>query len=204
MNAPVTMPARHEHEAISAFQPDAANGQTEITAGKDTGANPNPGKEKTMNKTMIAAVVTAFATVGGAFVANAGECPAASVLSTPATFEGDHSQSAGVTDTVLAVNHLADFYPEYAGRDQRIRMLTIEPGGVVAMHSHEDRPALIYIITGEIVEHRTTCAEPIVHKAGEVAAELGGLAHWWKNESNDTVTLISSDLPRAAEPTHTM
>ena len=37
-------------------------------------------------------------------------------------------------------------------------------------HSHGDRPAIIYIAEGEIVEYASNCAVPIVHKAGEIAA----------------------------------
>lgn len=127
----------------------------------------------------------------------AGSCPEASLVNVAAEPAGMHDKNIDVTDTILAVNHLGDFYPEFAGRDQRIRILTVAPGGEVAMHSHADRPALIYVVSGEIVEHSTTCAVPIVHKAGEVATELGPLEHWWKNETGTTATLLSADLPRA-------
>ena len=36
-------------------------------------------------------------------------------------------------------------------------------------HSHDNRPAMIYIVYGEIVEYASNCAVPIVHKAGDVA-----------------------------------
>ena len=50
-----------------------------------------------------------------------------------------------------------------------MRRLAIKPGGVVPWHSHDDRPALIYVVVGEITEYASNCAVPIVHKAGEVA-----------------------------------
>ncbi len=145
-------------------------------------------------KIFIPAAIVAMAIVT---VASAGECPADKVMEAATAADG-HTESIGVTDTVLAVNDLGAHYPELASRDQRIRYLSVEPGGVVAWHAHDDRPALIYILTGEIVEHRSDCAVPIVHKAGEVSTELGSLMHWWKNETDQPVTLISSDLPRAA------
>jgi quercetin dioxygenase-like cupin family protein len=64
----------------------------------------------------------------------------------------------------------------------------------VPWHSHHDRPALIYIIEGEIVEYASDCAIPIVHKAGEVRAETQGTSHWWKNLSEKPVTLLSFDI----------
>ena len=36
----------------------------------------------------------------------------------------------------------------------RVRQLEIQPGGIVPWHSHADRPALIYVVSGEIVEIR--------------------------------------------------
>ena len=56
-------------------------------------------------------------------------------------------------------------------RQLRFRKLTIEPGGIVPWHSHDDRPAIIYIAEGEIVEYASNCADPIVHKAGDIRPE---------------------------------
>ena len=149
-------------------------------------------------------LATAALVLAAAPTAFAGECPPDQEVAGSMTGDG-HGENVGVTDQVLAVNELAAYYPELASRDQRVRMLTVAPGGEVAWHSHEDRPALIYVVEGEIVEYRSTCAVPIVHRAGEVAAEFGPLMHWWKNESDRPVKLISADLPRAAgEPTQVM
>jgi len=79
-------------------------------------------------------------------------------------------------------------------RKFRLRRLVIAPGGIVPWHSHADRPALIYIVSGEVTEHASNCAVPIVHKAGEVAPETHATAHWWKNTGRKPVTLISADL----------
>ena len=75
----------------------------------------------------------------------------------------------------------------------RLRRLEIQPGGVVPWHSHGDRPAIIYIVQGEILEYASTCAVPILHKAGEVARETHATAHWWQNKSCSTVVLLSAD-----------
>ena len=53
-------------------------------------------------------------------------------------------------------------------RQLRFRKLTIQPGGIVPWHSHADRPAIIYIAEGEIIEYASNCAYPIVHKAGDI------------------------------------
>ena len=75
-----------------------------------------------------------------------------------------------------------------------MRKLTIEPGGIVPWHSHADRPAIIYITEGEIIEYASNCTAPIVHKAGDVVAETPNVSHWWKNLGDKTVVLLSADL----------
>ena len=124
----------------------------------------------------------------GAF---AGECPA------------DHKKAdarekvdlkpVGVTDTVIA---MIDVEQEQGIDDRKFRMrkLTIEPGGIVPWHSHGDRPAIIYVVEGEIHEYASNCDKPILHKAGEVVAETKDVSHWWKNLGDTTVVLLSADL----------
>jgi quercetin dioxygenase-like cupin family protein len=72
--------------------------------------------------------------------------------------------------------------------------MTIAPGGVVPWHSHDDRPALIYVAEGEIHEYASNCAAPIVHKAGDIRPETHGTSHWWKNLSDKPVVLFIGDV----------
>jgi quercetin dioxygenase-like cupin family protein len=108
----------------------------------------------------------------------------------------------GVTDTVIA---MIDVDKEQSIKDRKFRMrkLTIEPGGVVPWHSHGERPAIIYIIEGEINEYASNCAVPIAHKAGDVVAETSEVSHWWKNLSDGTVVLLSADILKDPKD-HTM
>ena len=76
----------------------------------------------------------------------------------------------------------------------------IAPGGIVPLHSHADRPALIMVNSGEIYEYNSTCAVPILHKAGEVAREFMGTRHWWKNTGSQTVDLTIGDIVNDAKP----
>jgi quercetin dioxygenase-like cupin family protein len=80
------------------------------------------------------------------------------------------------------------------GRQFRLRQLEMKPGGVVPWHSHGDRPAMIYIVSGEVVEYASSCAVPIVHKAGDIAPEKNGTSHWWQNTGKTPAILISVDL----------
>jgi quercetin dioxygenase-like cupin family protein len=77
----------------------------------------------------------------------------------------------------------------------RTRRLVVAPGGIVPTHSHDDRPALVYVVNGEIIEHSTHCAVPIVWRGGEDSPEFGpGYGHWWENKTDKEVVLISSDV----------
>ena len=69
-----------------------------------------------------------------------------------------------------------------------------KPGDIVPWHSHNERPAMIYIVSGEVVEYASNCVVPILHKAGDVEPEKNGTSHWWKNTGNTPAVLISVDL----------
>ena len=124
--------------------------------------------------------------------AQAGECPADKV--SPGVRTQGEMQPKGVTDTVLASIDLSKEKVNLADRQLRTRKLVVQPGGIVPWHSHGDRPAIIYIIEGEILEFASNCAGPILNKAGEVRAEKKGTAHWWKNLSDKPVVLFIGDV----------
>lgn len=140
----------------------------------------------TLAATLIAGMTLASA---GAL---AGACPADKV-GVDVTKPGP-TMPKDVTDKVLAQIDLSKEPIGIKDRDFRIRRLEIKPGGIVPWHSHGNRPALIYVVSGEITEFASNCAVPIIHKSGEVARETGATSHWWKNHGKKTVVLLSSDL----------
>ena len=149
-------------------------------------------------KVAIAAVVTA-AGIATASTAMAGECPADKVVADGKGQPMGATAPKDVTDTVLASIDLSKEMLQAEGRQFRMRQLEIQPGGIVPWHSHNERPAMIYIVSGEVVEYASSCAVPIVHRAGDVAAEKNGTSHWWKNTGGTPAVLISVDLfPGAA------
>ena len=75
---------------------------------------------------------------------------------------------------------------------------------VLASVDLDKEPAAVNV-SGEITEYASTCAVPIVHRAGEVATETHATSHWWKNLGQETVVLLSADLfPIAAADHHMM
>ena len=143
----------------------------------------------------ILALVTALSAAG---IAHAGECPAGKSTANP--LAQAPGAPVGVTDTELAAIDLAKENVKLDQRRLRFRHMTILPGGIVPLHSHEDRPALIMVNSGEIFENSSKCAVPILHKAGDIARENLGTKHWWKNSGSVPVELTIADIVNDKKP----
>jgi quercetin dioxygenase-like cupin family protein len=139
---------------------------------------------------VLAGIIAASVATASAVIA--GECPAGKMQ--PNVREKVDYKPVGVTDVTLGAINLEKQPAKIKDRELRFRKLTIEPGGIVPWHSHDDRPALIYVQQGEIVEYASNCSEPIVHKAGEITSEVSGTSHWWKNLGKETVILYVGDV----------
>ena len=143
-----------------------------------------------MMKTIFKGAPLALASVlAFASPAIAGTCP------TPGSvdFANAPTMPKGVTDTVIGAINLG---PEINvhGRQLRTRRLVVQPGGIVPLHSHKDRPALIYTVSGSITEYSSACGAPIEHKAGDISREADGLSHYWVNHGKVPAVLLSSDV----------
>jgi quercetin dioxygenase-like cupin family protein len=145
---------------------------------------------RTLLSAASAAAALAAATLVGSASAYAGDCPSGKT-GVDVTKPGPMT-AAGVSDTVISSIDLKTY--GLAGRSLRMRRLVVQPGGIVPWHSHGERPANILVISGSITEYRSTCSVPIEHKEGDVTAESGNLSHWWKNNTDKSAVLISSDV----------
>jgi quercetin dioxygenase-like cupin family protein len=149
-----------------------------------------------MSKTILRGL-SAAALIAGAIAlssaAFAGECPAERMVADGKGQADQMMAAKDVTDTVLASIDLSKEMIAAQDRQFRMRRLEIQPGGIVPWHSHADRPALIYVVQGEVTEYASICADPIVHKAGDVSVDAGR-SHWWKNTGKQKVVLISADI----------
>jgi len=111
-------------------------------------------------KIKLASAAIAIAAAGAfATPAIAGQCaiPGVNALADAPTMP------KGVTDTVIGNIDLGSEI-SVDGRQLRTRRLVVQPGGIVPLHSHKDRPALIYTLSGSITEYSSTCSVPIEHK----------------------------------------
>jgi quercetin dioxygenase-like cupin family protein len=128
----------------------------------------------------------------GAGPALAGACPPDQILTKPREIE--NAPDVGVDRPILhqvdltGWRNMGHFY-------LRMRRLTVAVDGIVPTHEHHDRPSIVLIQSGEIIEHSAFCAVPILHKAGDSTPEFGpGHKHWWENKSGAPVVLISTDV----------
>ncbi|MBA3941513.1 MAG: cupin [Sphingopyxis sp.] len=143
-----------------------------------------------LNRKALAAIA-ASAAFFAATPAFAGTCPAGQAAANPLT--DAPTMPSNVTDTVIGSVDLAKEIG-VANRDLRMRRLIVQPGGIVPLHSHAGRPALIILVSGAITEYRSSCAVGIDHKAGEISSESDDISHWWRNNGSVPAELLSADV----------
>lgn len=107
-----------------------------------------------------------------------------------------NTETKGVTIEPLAAIDLGLEIDGMAGRQLRMRMVTIEPGGVFGpTHDHKDRPGVVYVLQGTITDHRDG-------KATEYGPGLGwpedrNTVHWLENRGTIPAVEISVDIVRS-------
>lgn len=79
------------------------------------------------------------------------------------------------------------------GRQFRVRMITVEPGGYAGIHSHKDRPAFAYIVQGTLTEHRQGSGTR-EYKEGELLVETTDVVHWAENKGSKPALLVAVDI----------
>ena len=80
----------------------------------------------------------------------------------------------------------------FKGKSLRIRVVSVEPNGVVGAHKHDSRPSFAYLLSGKMMEHRGDA--DYTHEAGSSVAERNGLAHWWKNIGDTSARIVVVDI----------
>ncbi|MGQ0532817.1 MAG: cupin domain-containing protein [Caulobacteraceae bacterium] len=110
------------------------------------------------------------------------------------TLEGANHEAFGpqhgVTAEDIAVTPLASD----PSRAVRLRRLVIEPGGVVAWHTHQALQGMALIVSGEATEIRNNCMDMIRYRAGDVAIEDARTAHGWRNDGNTQTVIITAHV----------
>lgn len=116
------------------------------------------------------------------------------LLQETAEFTGPAETSGIASIEAIGLVDLGAEFSAMTGRQFRARVFTIEPGGIVGIHTHDQRPGFAYILSGSIIEHRSDTRGAIQHEAGSISVERSGLSHWWENISDAPVKALIVDI----------
>jgi len=107
-------------------------------------------------------------------------------------------ETDGVTVKFLASVDLGPEIEGMAGRQLRMRMVNIAPGGVFGpVHDHKDRPGIVYILEGTITDHRNGVATD--YGPGVGWPEDRNTTHWLENRGTTAAVEISVDIVRQTQ-----
>ena len=102
-------------------------------------------------------------------------------------------ETRGVSMQLLGTVDLAGEIEGMAGRQLRMRMFTIEPGGVFGpVHDHVGRPGMVYVMRGTITDHRNGVATE--YGPGLGWPEDRNTMHWLENRGSIPAVEISVDI----------
>jgi len=115
------------------------------------------------------------------------------VLPASEAAESAPKDNAGFKATVIQTIDLGPEIEGMGGRELRMRILRIEPGGHIGIHSHKDRPIVAYFLKGEdtvIFADGTTKR----FRPGDSSLATKNTTHWHRNDGKEPVELISVDI----------
>ncbi|HEX2056475.1 MAG TPA: cupin domain-containing protein [Nitrospiraceae bacterium] len=102
-------------------------------------------------------------------------------------------ESKGAELTVLTSIDLGPEIDGMQGRQLRMRKVTVAPGGVIGLHSHADRPTVVYVLEGTVTLHYEGKPDS-EHAAGESFAEDKTTTHWSENKGSVPLVLLVTDI----------
>jgi len=109
---------------------------------------------------------------------------------------GPPTETRGQTVALLQSIDHSDEIDSVKGRLLRLRKITLQPGGVIALHSHQDRPTVSYFLQGEVTFHQADKPDVDIHP-GEGFAEGKATTHWVENRGSVPAVWIAADIPKS-------
>lgn len=138
-----------------------------------------------MRRTRIMALLVGVSFVLFAFVAGY----AAGRRQAPPT------QTVGQSEELLRSIDLTNELDSAKGRPLRMRKVTLQPGGVLGLHNHVDRPAVTYLLQGQMTYHQD--GKPnLVANPGDGFAEGRATTHWAESTGKVPAVWIAVDIPK--------
>jgi quercetin dioxygenase-like cupin family protein len=104
---------------------------------------------------------------------------------------GDQS----VEQTLLATIDLAKAVARPGDRELRLSRVTVAPHGHIGLHSHEDDPTVVYVVSGVLTNHHDDGTTNEV-RAGDAFAEFGPKSHWVENAGSTPASFVFASVSR--------
>ena len=101
----------------------------------------------------------------------------------------------GRSDQLLRSLDLTSEMETTAGRPLRMRKVTLQPGGVLGVHNHVDRPAVTYLLQGQMT-YRQVGKPDLVANPGDGFAEGRATTHWGESTGKVPAVWIAVDIPK--------
>jgi len=118
--------------------------------------------------------------------------PAAYAQDKAAATESPPAENVGLSAKVLGEIPLQDEFTEVGSRALRMRLLTIEPGGIIGLHNHVNRPSVEYVLSGSAIEVRDGKETPFAANDQIVADHT--TEHYWRNTGDGPLTILAVDI----------
>jgi quercetin dioxygenase-like cupin family protein len=105
------------------------------------------------------------------------------------------TQTVGQSEELLRSIDLTNELDSPKGRPLRMRKVTLQPGGVLGLHNHVDRPAVTYLLQGQMTYHQEQKPD-LVANPGDGFAEGKATTHWAESTGKVPAVWIAVDIPK--------
>ena len=102
------------------------------------------------------------------------------------------AESKGVSAKMIGALPLALEFDRIENRQLRMRVVTLAPGGVFAVHSHKDRPSVEYVLKGSATEFKGEASK--TYTEGDAVLADKNTTHWWRNDGTEPAIFVAVDV----------
>jgi quercetin dioxygenase-like cupin family protein len=102
--------------------------------------------------------------------------------------------TVGQSEEALRSLDLTNELESIKGRSLRMRKITLQPGGMQALHNHVNRPAITYLLQGQMTYHQEGKPD-LVANPGDGFAEGRSTTHWGESTGRVPAVWIAVDIP---------
>ena len=102
------------------------------------------------------------------------------------------ADNKGIAAKVIGSIALAPEISSVDNRQLRMRVVTMAPGGVFAVHSHADRPSVEYVLKGQATEYIGDASRK--YAEGDAVLATKGTVHWWRNDGAEPAIFVAVDV----------